>query len=45
MSSFAARRKKKKLGLTFMSFGPSSEEADLAATLAAHGERNIDHVL
>ena len=42
MSSFAARRKKKKLGLTLMSFGPSSEEADLAATLAAHGELNVN---
>ena len=42
MSSFAARRKKKKLGLTLMLFGPSSEEADLAATLAAHGELNVN---
>ena len=41
MSSFAAKRKKK-LGLTLMSFGPSSEEADLAASLAAHGELNVD---
>ena len=41
MSSFAARRKGKKLGLTLMSFGPSSEEADLAANLAAHGELNV----
>ena len=41
MSSFAARRRGKKLGLTLMSFGPSSEEADLAANLAAHGELNV----
>ena len=41
MSSFAARHKGKKLGLTLMSFGPSSEEADLAANLAAHGELNV----